>query len=50
LIACRTTYLLKFGEQLVFKKLENNVLERAPVFGFIACFFVFLVHLMMERV
>jgi hypothetical protein len=27
----------------VFKKLENNVLERAPVFGMLLTFFLFFV-------
>jgi hypothetical protein len=34
----------------VFKKLEDNVLERALVFGMLLAFFYFLVHFMMERV
>jgi len=32
---------LKFGKQLVCKKLEKNVLERAPVFGMLLAFCIF---------
>jgi len=39
LITCKATCRLKFGEQLVFKKLENSVLERAPAFGMLLTFF-----------